>query len=149
MDTNTFHFMPLKRGGRVLIFEEEIFNILKKKGETTYWRCSQFWKCGCTARVTLKKDMFHSRAENHNHSSSEGKIAARSFKEKLKTRAAGETGTPISRLYNEEIGKLATSAEAAANLPSYDSIKQCLYKVRHKERPNLPHSLDDLVLPQK
>nr|XP_042894791.1 uncharacterized protein LOC122268734 [Parasteatoda tepidariorum] len=142
------YFLPTSRGGKNLILDNEIYYLKNRKNEFSYWRCRRF-QHSCPARVTLVNDVLKTRVGQHNHESAEGLIAKKEFEENLKKRVVAEGTTPIPKIYNNEIGKEATSVENAANIPSYNTIKNRLYKARHEMRPVLPKAIEELLLTEE
>lgn len=93
-------FLPTSRGGRSLIFDNFRFNLSYKRGDKTYWKCSNS-RSRCKARIILKNDDSIEKAvvDNHNHEPEKRKIEALIFKEVVKERAKNEVSTPVPRIY--------------------------------------------------
>ncbi|CAF1075534.1 unnamed protein product [Brachionus calyciflorus] len=67
---------------------------------------------------------------------------------KIKNRCDKEI-TPVTEIYDEEVNELTRllSSEVIADLmPSFESLRSNLYRIRNKSIPILPQTTDDIIL---
>lgn len=141
-------FIPSNRAnGRYLTYLGYLFKINRKRNENTYWKCLQ-QNCKATI-VTMDDNIRRIGGEEHNHPSEAAEIEVRRTLESMRKRARDDI-TPMPSLYEEEVCKLRNTpwtdetTAVARSLPTYQTVKDTLYRERRKKLPPLPTTRRDL-----
>ncbi|XP_042912942.1 uncharacterized protein [Parasteatoda tepidariorum] len=127
----------------------QLNSILKRtSNDTQFWRCRHL-RPHCGARFRIKDDTIILKEGEHNHADDSEKIKYMTFSEDMEQQAVERITTPVKRLYDEAVGKHALSLKAAAAIPRFSSLSKKMYRSRHSTMPALPHSVDDINLPEE
>jgi hypothetical protein len=132
------------RNGEFLWCEGFKFNRRVVKNGRKYWRCNT---CKSTC-ITEGNGFVKEPAEHADCIADATDQKLETMKADMRHRASHEP-TAIKRIYNEFAPEVLQNEELAAKFPRYDSIQSSLYRARKKTQPNLPHNLEDLVIPEQ
>lgn len=141
----SLEFFKSEKGRNMLCHGGHLFYKDKGRDETTHWKCSNFVKTKCKARVTTKNAEVVKTLNEHNHCADAASIEAAVHKDRLRFFAKNSNLTPHSII--SEVA--ATCSDVAApKLPSVDSMKRTVRNLRFKDKgyPGLPANISDFSI---
>ncbi|CAN7945721.1 unnamed protein product, partial [Ixodes pacificus] len=112
------------------------------------WRCCRYTSSGCAASILTEEDNVKSRSHDHNHAPDEATLVKDQLRVALKKAAASNPNTPVPRLFQEELLRTCSAVpdEVAAEVPTFASLKDTMYRERRSAQPPLPSSATTLQL---
>ncbi|CAN7979173.1 unnamed protein product [Ixodes persulcatus] len=112
------------------------------------WRCCRYTSSGCAASILTEEDNVKSRSHDHNHAPDEATLVKDQLRVALKKAAATNPNTPVPRLFQEELLRTCSAVpdEVAAEVPTFSSLKDTMYRERRSAQPPLPLSASTLQL---
>ena len=132
LDLMMAEFVKSEKGKPMLLVDGHLFVKDKKIRDKTYWKCHKFSSyCKCRA-ITVNEDVTISK--EHNHSADPADIEVRKFMEKVKDDAKHTRDSPH---YIISTAASNLSEYGAQGLPTVNSIKRSIRKVRAKENCGL------------
>ncbi|CAG5126848.1 unnamed protein product [Candidula unifasciata] len=135
LSVNSVSFLPTARGGRALVVNGCMMRINYTRDYVTYWKCPNT-ACHFRCSYDSKRKHLIRISGEHNHPVSAYNSVIRIFVQKLKKRVSQENKLSPKIIYDEEVARVKseeTDVELLKRLPTYDSLKSTLYKV--KKRP--------------
>ncbi|KAM7313041.1 hypothetical protein ISCGN_002961 [Ixodes scapularis] len=115
---------------------------------TIAWRCCRYTSSGCVASILTEEDNVKSRSHDHNHAPDEATLVKDQLRVALKKAAAANPNTPVPRLFQEELLRTCSAVpdEVAAEVPTFATLKDTMYRERRSAQPPLPSSASTLQL---
>ncbi|CAN7997092.1 unnamed protein product [Ixodes hexagonus] len=115
---------------------------------TIAWRCCRYTSSGCGASVLTKNNSVTSRSCDHNHAPDETTLVKDQMRVALKKAVESNPNTPAPRLFNDELLRTCSTVpdEVAAEIPTFVSMKDTVYRERRSAQPPLPSSAGCLQL---
>jgi len=142
-------FVTTAKGARALIVDHfKYVKIRASKDEKVYWRCADNKTTKCTAKSSTMSEQLMAMLGYHNHSPDIGKIVVERAVTEMRKRAVDET-KPMPRIYEDVVEEVARKQngevrEFAASIPTFDTVKNYLYRTRHTKYPKLPKEISDM-----
>lgn len=108
-----------------------------------YWQCTEFVNRACPARAQSSSVDENGFAEfvrltyEHNHFPDEEMVSCAAAVADLKSEAS-ENDSPISSLLTKKISE----KPELKNITNRRAVYMKMYRARHKNRPPIPHSID-------
>ena len=143
-------FLPSNRTGECLVLNSNLYRVIRKKDNKTYWRCAHPDRtCSCTA-VTINGDV-QSSSGDHDHDNMEKRIHELRLKTALKENVQ-HTFQAVKRSYDtavaaETAGLAGAEFDARVrDMPLFESVRSSVYRHRLKAYPALPQRREDIDL---
>lgn len=135
-----------QKNARVLIHEGFRYRKDRQHAHSTTWRCT---KAGCKGRLIEYNDLRKPTTE-HNHAPDPGLIGTWEFKTAVKALAKTSERRP-RQIIQSVASTSAVTPEVAVNLPSYDSLRKTIHKVRTAARGTSFNfeAAEDIVIPEE
>lgn len=141
-------FVPTKRGGRLLVRNGYKFRVNNKKDTWISWKCVER---GCLATLCTRNDLISKIGNDHHHPPAAHTVAVSKVMQNIKKRAFEEI-TPIPTIYNDELVALRTDEcpdNVARHMPTFQQVKDSLYRQRRKKLPSLPKNRSSIHLEEE
>ena len=146
-------FLKSERGKDVLVTDEGywyLFHSKWRKEERTTWRCRDRAKFGCSALITIERDLgkiVSQSAGGHTHASDWGRIKAAEALHELKEAAKSQPNVEPMRLLQEIKGNV--DEETALNMGKSRSLARLVQAQRQKRHEGtIPKTMDEVgILP--
>lgn len=135
-------FVPSCRGGRLLLLQQHLLSINRRKDEHTYWRCKVV---GCRMTAVTSNDVLVSSNGEHNHPPDAGKVKQKVAIHKAKQEAISQPQKSMKRVFADAFGN-ENNEELMDHLPSFKRYRDTLYRARSQRLPHVPHNRQDIVL---
>ena len=139
------------RSGKVVIYRGFKYQENRERGEIIHWRC---WKE--EYRAPLKTNTFDLEDENariivqnetqHTHAEEDTLIEKSEIKSKLVETVKQDPSVPIKRVYNTIVRTHQRGGGDVESIPRFSNIKSAMTRARQEFVPNIPHSVDDVVI---
>ena len=112
---------------------------------------SLYFRCpvkSCVGRIRTDANCRDVEIRNgqHNHLPCPEAVKVRNVTQKMREEAKSSTES-IGAIYRRCTATLASDPQAAATMPSLDSVDSGLYRKRHRLMPPLPKTREELVVP--
>lgn len=138
------------RGGMKLNFDGFTYQMNKIFKDKYYWSCEMRTKSNCQSKVITKfneKIGMHVHVNKssveHNHEPDAMRRKVADIISKIKEEAASNLHKTPAQIIREYVAELAaTSPEVLPNLPSAESIKQIIYRVKKKANIKKPETIE-------
>lgn len=140
--------MPLQfvmsgKGKRKLLSSGHLFHKERQTDEKISWRCEQFQKLKCPARVTTVGDEIVKVGKDHNHVGDAAQVEAAKIYDSIRTSAKTTNDTPQNIISEVTLG---CSQAAAPKLPRIDTMKRSIRRIRQQQMsgPALPNHRQEI-----
>ena len=135
-------FIPSGRGGRKALFKGYIYTRHRMGDSSSTWHCTERHS-NCKGRVKINNDSSAvTIIKSHNHRPDFGSVKASKLLADAKKRCIDEPNV-LPAVVTRDTYSLADH-EALVALPRETSVKASLRRLRRKNLPQLPSSLEDL-----
>ena len=126
----SLEFLKSEKGKPILFFRGHLF--YKDRGIETriYWKCQNYRKTKCAARVTTVNNNLVKTWKEHNHCGDAGKVEVVQALNTIRTYAETTNRTPHSIISN--VSRTLSQA-AAPNLPSVDTMIRTIRNIRNRK----------------
>ncbi|XP_064482479.1 uncharacterized protein LOC135395168 [Ornithodoros turicata] len=116
---------------------------------STAWRCASYLTSNCKASVITEGEQVRRRLHEHNHPADSAAALKDEFRGVLKDKARQSPHVAAPELYNAELLRISQTADrdALGELPTFNSLKDTIYREKNKLQPPLPSSAADVDLP--
>ena len=141
--------MTTQRGAPSIVFQGFTFRKDKtdEKGELSFWRCRHK---GCPGRLVADAAMKKAclTKQHAGHLPKANVAQAAKIVAKVKERVVQEK-LAVNRIYREETRAVADDTETLLLLPTFATMKSCLYKSGKESFGPVPATLAEFVVPQR
>lgn len=141
-------YVPSNQGGKLLIYENNVFRKKSSVGDTSYWVCLNE---SCKGKLNLLFGAIKSKSD-HNHEPDIARVIGIEQKNGVKSIAVQSTYCNLKSVYNDATEKVFSSIqlpadEIANGLKTFDQIKKTISRARASRFPPLPRSRGDIDVP--
>ena len=140
-------FIQSEKGKKKLCINNYMYFKERQIEDKIHWKCEQYQKTKCRARVTTVGDKIFKTLNEHNHLADAANVEAAKICEEVRIKAKNSTDSPHSIL---SIAFDGCSQAAAGKLPSTDTLKRTMRNIRYKSisGPALPSHRKHITFPE-
>lgn len=141
-------FLKSEKGKQKLCFSGHLFFKEKQNEKKFFWKCQNYRKTKCAARVTTVDNTVVETWKEHNHSGDAAVIEAAHLLDTIRTRAETTNNRPHTII--SSVSRTCSPA-AATQLPSVDAMKRTIRNIRKRNfnGPVLPTHRRDIVFTEE
>lgn len=148
-DDNNGYMIKTTKGKDCFINGDHVFFFEREMEEKKIWKCSEYYKLNCKARIHSINGTIIKSVGVHCHYKDINSLECRNVLNKIKKRAIAEdTGTGVL-ICEESVG---VSDSLAAKLPPIRSLKRYIRRIRQPVLPQAiiePKSRSELEIPSE
>ena len=127
-----------------MLLNGHLLSINYNKKDKIYWKCRQ---AGCKFTAITEGDQLQRQRGEHSHPCDVSLPGMKILRHRVKDLVQEQPLKPVRQVFGEVFADVNLADEREVDrLPSFTSIKNCLYRSRSNRLPPIPHTRADLQL---